>query len=90
MRNHSFTWEGHIQKVVLAYNSSIQPTTGHTPFYLMFGREARRLVDLMYGSSPDTFTSPPQYASQLAATLQEAYACVKVPMQIEHRHQKEL
>ena len=36
--DHPSTWEEHIQKVVFAYNTSIQKTTGYTPFFLMFGR----------------------------------------------------
>ena len=32
-----FEWEDHIRRLCLAYNTSVNPTTGHTPFYLMFG-----------------------------------------------------
>ena len=63
---HPSTWEDHIQKVLMAYNSSVQPTTGYTPFFLMFGREAHLPVDLMYGSSPHTPITRNTYASQLA------------------------
>ena len=60
-----FAWEDQLPKVCVAYNTSIQHSTGFTPFYLMFGREARLPVDLMYGSCPDEPNTPATYASQL-------------------------
>ena len=83
---HPSTWEDHIQKVLMAYNSSVQPTTGYTPFFLMFAREAHLPVDLMYGSSPHTRNT---YASQLAVSLREAYAHARNNMHTAHRCQKQ-
>ena len=39
-KDHPFDWEDHIWKVCMAYNTSTQSTTGYTPFFLMFGRQA--------------------------------------------------
>ena len=41
IKDHRATWEDHVRAVCIAYNTSVQPTTGFTPFYLMFGRQAR-------------------------------------------------
>ena len=49
--DHPGDWEQHIRKVCLAYNSSVHSATGFSPFFLMFGREAKLPVDLMYGSN---------------------------------------
>ena len=40
--------DSHIRRLCLAYNSSIQVTTGYTPFFFMFGHEAYLPLDLMY------------------------------------------
>eukprot|EP00731_Ephydatia_muelleri_P006231 Em0003g479a len=45
-----FEWEDHLQRVCFAYNTSVHPTTGYTPFFLMFGRQARLPLDLMTGT----------------------------------------
>ena len=36
-KDHPFEWEHYIRKVCMAYNSSVQASTGYMPFYLMFG-----------------------------------------------------
>ena len=41
VKDHPQDWEDHIRKVCMAYNTCVHPTTGFTPFYLMFGRQAR-------------------------------------------------
>ena len=57
-----FEWEHHIQKVCMAYNSSVQSSTGCIPFYLMFGRQAHLPVDIMYGTSTQQSSSPEEHA----------------------------
>ena len=36
-------------KVCMAYNMSVHASTGYTPFFLMFVRQAKLPIDLMYG-----------------------------------------
>jgi len=41
-------WDLHLQKVVIAYRTGKHETTQYTPAYLLFGRELRIPVDVMY------------------------------------------
>ena len=69
IKDYKGTWEDHIRAVCMAYNTSVQSTTGYTPFYLMFGRQARIPVDSMFGLSPTVSTSPSVYATNLRESL---------------------
>ena len=72
-REHPFDWEEHHQKVCMAYNTSEQATTGYTPFFLMFGRQAKLPVDLMLATDRPEETTTSEYAIQLKASLGTAY-----------------
>lgn len=51
VKDNEGIWEDHIQMVCLVYDTSMQQTTGYTPFYLMYAREVRIPVDVMFGSN---------------------------------------
>ena len=42
-------WEKFLRPVCFAYNTSIQASTGYTPYYLMYGREPQLPIDLEFG-----------------------------------------
>ena len=66
-------WETYLPKVCLAYNTSIEPITGHTPFFLMFGCEAQVPVD----GSPVQEEKVNLYAGRVHEELQSAYNTVQ-------------
>ena len=88
-RQHPFNWEDHIRKVCMAYNTSVHASTGFTPFYLMFGREAKLPIDLMYGTGNHKDMPTTEYANQLKKGLEEAYSCAREKLGASHERRKE-
>lgn len=57
------------------YTTTPKTTTGYTPYYLLFGREARLPVDLCFGLSLDEEAGKThlQYVRRMKGELQKAY-----------------
>ena len=88
--DHSLDWEECLPKVCFAYNTSVQTSTGCTPFYLMFGRQAKLPVDLMYGMDNTPDVELPEYVDNLKRTLQKAYEVAREHIGEKQQFQKEL
>ena len=86
--DHPSDWDIHIRKLCFAYNTSVHSTTGYSPFFLMFGRQATIPVDLMYNLNQGQEKELPDYVHQLREGLKEAYALVRNRCESEHQRQK--
>ena len=89
VKDHPFDWEEALRKVCLAYNSSVQASTGYTPFFLMFGREARLPIDIMYGAAEEEAADVPEHVTKTKKTLESAYSRVRERLNTSHQRQKE-
>ena len=78
---HPSDWDLYLSKLCLAYNSSVQSTTGYFPFFLMFGLEARLPIDLIYnlnGEQEETADkSYSTYVNKQREQFAEAYEKVR-------------
>ena len=72
--DHPWDWEQNIRKVCMAYNTSVHPSTRFLPFYLMFGRQARFPVDLIYGTGPQIADN--QSVGEYAASLKNSFRSI--------------
>ena len=60
INNTHSNWDDILPYITFAYNSSVQESTGRTPFYLLYGREARLPVDVVMGVHAGAGTSDPK------------------------------
>ena len=90
VQNHPLDWEDHIRKVCMAYNTSIQATTGYSPFYLIFGRNAYLPVDVMFPTEkPAADVSYGEYAKMMSKTMEKAFHTVCEHVGDNHGQQKQ-
>ena len=78
VNDNQATWDVLLPYVMLAYRSSVQATTGFTPYKVMFGQEVVLPIDIMLNlDSRETFTSASAYVTRLADTLATVVEAVK-------------
>ena len=67
-------WREHLPQVIHAYNCTRHEATGFSPFYLMYGRQPRLPVDMIFGlDANEEATTPRGYAEKWASRMKEAY-----------------
>ena len=74
----------------MAIKTSVNLSTGFTPFFLEHGREARLPVDLVAGPPPSQPSNLDQYTEKLRKQFAKAFAAVAERQNSYVLHQKEL
>ena len=85
--DHPFHWEEALPKVCIAYNTTIHSTTGYSLFYLMYGREPRLPIDIVYGTQSP---SPDNFVEQSHKLMEQAYYRVREHLSAGHQRQKDI
>eukprot|EP00731_Ephydatia_muelleri_P007513 Em0003g1761a len=81
-------WDLSLPTLLLAYRTSVQETTGITPFQLMFGRNPRLPEDILYSLPVASHDSVTQYTRVLKGRLERSYQAVIKHVQQKQTHQK--
>ena len=75
---HQKDWDLFLPYVMAAYRATIHQSTNYSPNYLMFAREVRAPVDLVFGIPPE---QPPcsydDYATEVEDRMKQAYSLVR-------------
>ncbi|XP_043099138.1 uncharacterized protein LOC122347977 [Puntigrus tetrazona] len=68
-------WRNHVRPLVHAYNCTRNEVTGYTPYELMFGRQPRLPVDIVFKLPlPEgQYSSHSEYVQRLKSRLKESY-----------------
>ena len=88
VKDHGEEWKNHLAKVCFAYNTSVHKPTGFTPFYLMYGRQARIPIDLVYNTPEPSNQSQGEFAKNLHQSLEKAYSVAREKLKAAALHQK--
>jgi hypothetical protein len=89
--SHQRDWDEVLPHVLAAYRASLHEATGFTPNYLMFGRETRAPIDLVYGRPPDadrragTYST---YVQDFAERVESAYRLVREHLRVSAERRK--
>ena len=87
---HPFDWEEALPKVQMAYNTSVHSTTGYSPLFLMYGREARLPVDIVYGTQSLASSTVDTYSQKSCKLLEESFNRVREHLSVGHQKQKHI
>ena len=81
-------WDEVVAAITFAYNTSRHESTRHTPFYLLYGREAMTPTDISFNIPIGIDDPETDYPTRLARALQRARLLVTHRMQRVHERQK--
>ena len=89
VKDHQKDWDLYIPYVLFAYRTSIQETTKETPFYLMYGRDAKLPIDIKMKTNTHKPTNTAEtYKQEIIEKFKEAYELVQHNMSKSQQKQQ--
>ena len=82
-------WDEFLSELMMAYRASVHDTTRFPPFHLMFGREVRLPIDVMFGNTSDPVQEHTKYAIDLRSRLEKAFESVREHTKAVQKRQKD-
>ena len=79
-KNDKNDWKRHLAKLAFACNSTVNKSTGFSPHFLMFGREAKLPIDLVFqqvGLDTGEEESHEKFAKDWEDSMKKAYEVVR-------------
>ena len=64
-------WSKFIPYCVFAYNTSVQETTKHTPYYMVFGRGATLPIDVMTRTDDEVYTNEDEFIKKRIINMRQ-------------------
>ena len=71
------TWEDKLPYTLMEYRRAVHNTTKFTPFFLVHGREAYLLIDVIFPRPPQREPSRTVYGVRMRTNLEEAFDFVR-------------
>ena len=83
-------WPSHLGPILIAYNATRSLITGYSPYFLMFGRQSRLPVDLLFPTvrQDENSLTTDEYITSLHDKLKSALASVRDTTLLEAQRQK--
>ena len=86
--NPTDNWDLDLGLMLMAYGSAVQSSTGFTPYLLLYGKEMRLPLDIIY-RLPSPNLSRTQYAQEIRRVLKRAYDTARSKLQLSHESQND-
>ena len=88
VRDATNNWDLSIGLTLIAFRSAVQASTGYTPYFLVYGREMRLPLDVIY-RPPECDQSRTDYVIEVRNTVDQAYEVALDHLQLAHKRQKD-
>ena len=82
-------WDRYIPEILFAYRTATQASTRETPFFLMFGRDAKTRLDLNLTDDSRASESVEEARSVMTQRLHDAFQLVRSRLKIVKEKQKD-